>query len=79
VTESPIQSNAGGVKFTVARERRLTEAGQPEVWVVYVGGHEIGVLAGSDLDANSIKAAASELVAEWAREEGANPSLGGEE
>jgi hypothetical protein len=51
------------VKFTVTREIQLTEPGQQPVWVITVGGHEIG--AAPDTDA----APASSLVStytDWA-------------
>jgi hypothetical protein len=42
IPQSPIEDRAGGVKYTAALDRYVTEPGQPKVWVVYVGGHEIG-------------------------------------
>ena len=79
MAQSPIESQASGVRYTVALGPHVTEAGQPKLWVVYVGGHEIGTFPAAGLDAAQVKIQASRIVATWAREEGANPSLGGEE
>jgi hypothetical protein len=79
MAQSPINGQAGGVKYMVALERSVTEPGQPKVWVVYVGGHKIGTFPAAGLNAAQVKTQASQIVAIWAREEGANPSLGGEE
>jgi len=79
MAQSPIEGKAGGVRYTVALERYVTEPGQPEVWVVYVGGHEIGTFPAAGLNAAQVRTQASQIVAIWARAEGANPSLGGEE